>query len=149
MPRRAQIRASDDDRERVAERLRQAASEGRLLTHELEHRLAAALRAQTYGELDPLVADLPRGQVARRRGNSVMHWVPPALALVLAVPLAVAIVTAVVVLITGLFTVWMVCAVIAWWMFGRRVPYPAWRGILPRAYRGYRGYRSYRGFHRA
>jgi hypothetical protein len=57
--RRSSIRASDDDRERVAERLRHAAGEGRLLAHELEERLGKALRARTYGELDEVVWDLP------------------------------------------------------------------------------------------
>jgi hypothetical protein len=59
MNRRASLRASDADRERVAERLRTAAAEGRLTHLEFEERLARALRASTYGDLDPLVADLP------------------------------------------------------------------------------------------
>jgi hypothetical protein len=53
------IRASDADREQVAERLRIATAEGRLQPHELEERLTAAFAARTYGELEPLVADLP------------------------------------------------------------------------------------------
>jgi hypothetical protein len=68
------MRASDDDRERVAERLRQAAGEGRLLAHELEERLATALRARTYGELDSVVWDLPGTRVGvpdRRSSRSV------------------------------------------------------------------------------
>lgn len=56
---RANLRASDADRERVAERLRKATGEGRLLAEELEERLHAALSARTYGELDAVVADLP------------------------------------------------------------------------------------------
>jgi hypothetical protein len=59
MPRRATLRASDADREQVAERLRKAAAEGRLLAYELEERLSTALRAKTYGELDAVIADLP------------------------------------------------------------------------------------------
>jgi hypothetical protein len=55
----AGLRASDDERERVAERLRDAAAEGRLTSEELEERLGRALSAQTRGELDPVVADLP------------------------------------------------------------------------------------------
>jgi hypothetical protein len=61
------IRASDADRDAVAERLRQAAVEGRLEPWELEQRLHTALRARTYGELDPLLRDLPPRSVARRR----------------------------------------------------------------------------------
>jgi hypothetical protein len=56
---RALLRASDADRERIANRLRHAASEGRLWPDELEDRLGAALSARTYGELDRVVSDLP------------------------------------------------------------------------------------------
>jgi hypothetical protein len=54
-----ELRASDAERERVAERLRDAAAEGRLTPEELEERLGRALSAQTRGDLDPVVADLP------------------------------------------------------------------------------------------
>ena len=67
MARRSSLRASDADRERVAERLREAATEGRLLAHELEERLARALRAVTYGDLDAVVEDLPRALEPRPR----------------------------------------------------------------------------------
>ena len=53
------IRASDLDREHIAERLHRATVEGRLRTEELEERLEAAYAARTYGELDVLVCDLP------------------------------------------------------------------------------------------
>ncbi|KAB8167279.1 DUF1707 domain-containing protein [Streptomyces sp. 3MP-14] len=56
---RAGLRASHADREAVAERLREAAGEGRLDMEELEERLELALTARTYGELIPLTADLP------------------------------------------------------------------------------------------
>jgi hypothetical protein len=52
-------RAADADRERIVERLRAAAVEGRLRPDELEARLEAALSASTYLELDQVVADLP------------------------------------------------------------------------------------------
>ena len=54
------MRASDDDRDRVADRLKQAATEGRLSSEEFEQRLEKALGSRTYGQLDALVADLPR-----------------------------------------------------------------------------------------
>ncbi|MEV0370759.1 DUF1707 domain-containing protein [Streptomyces sp. NPDC050636] len=54
-----QLRASDADRERVAEILRDALAEGRLAMEEFEERLDAAYQARTYGELAPLTADLP------------------------------------------------------------------------------------------
>ncbi|WP_156726655.1 DUF1707 SHOCT-like domain-containing protein [Streptomyces apocyni] len=54
-----ELRASDTDRERVAERLRDAVAEGRLDMEEFEQRLDAAYKARTYGELEPLTRDLP------------------------------------------------------------------------------------------
>jgi Domain of unknown function (DUF1707) len=57
--RRARLRASEADRDIVAARLYDATVEGRLLTDELDQRLGAALAARTYGELEPLVSDLP------------------------------------------------------------------------------------------
>lgn len=69
MARRAVLRASDADREQVAERLRRAATEGRLLPDEFEERLGVALSARTYGELDAVVADLPGGDLAPRRSS--------------------------------------------------------------------------------
>ena len=53
------MRASDRDRDEVAERLRQAAAEGRLTANELDYRLTHAFSAATYGELDTLTDDLP------------------------------------------------------------------------------------------
>jgi DUF1707 SHOCT-like domain len=55
----ASLRASDSDREQVAERLRHATAEGRLSGGELEQRLVALYAARTYGELEALLADLP------------------------------------------------------------------------------------------
>jgi uncharacterized protein DUF1707 len=53
------LRASDADRDEVAERLREAAAEGRIDLAELDTRLERALTAKTYAELAPLTADLP------------------------------------------------------------------------------------------
>ncbi|MFJ4980525.1 DUF1707 domain-containing protein [Streptomyces coeruleorubidus] len=53
------LRASDADRERVAEILRDALAEGRLDMAEFEERLDATYRARTYGELAPITRDLP------------------------------------------------------------------------------------------
>jgi Domain of unknown function (DUF1707) len=61
------LRIADADRERVAERLRKAAGEGRLAPDELEERLEAAFSARTETELAPLVADLPGEARARPR----------------------------------------------------------------------------------
>jgi len=54
-----ELRASDADREQVAETLRQAAAEGRLDLGELDERLAVVYAARTYAELEPVTADLP------------------------------------------------------------------------------------------
>lgn len=59
MARYSSLRASDADRDAVAEQLREAAVEGRLEPEELEERLHLALRARTYGDLRRLVGDLP------------------------------------------------------------------------------------------
>jgi hypothetical protein len=53
------LRASHEDRDRVAEQLRVAAGDGRLSPEELDERLGLALTARTYAELTALVADLP------------------------------------------------------------------------------------------
>lgn len=53
------IRASDADRDRIADILREAMVEGRLTAEEHGERVDAVYRAKTVGELDPLVRDLP------------------------------------------------------------------------------------------
>lgn len=58
-----ELRISDDDRHRVAEVLREAAGEGRLDLDELEQRLEATYAAKVYGDLVPIVVDLPTGQL--------------------------------------------------------------------------------------
>jgi hypothetical protein len=57
---RSEMRASDADRDRIAAVLRDAHADGRLAQDELLERLGATYEARTYGELDRLVADLPR-----------------------------------------------------------------------------------------
>jgi hypothetical protein len=101
MARRSSILASDADRERVAERLRQAATEGRILAEELEERVARALRARTYGELDLLVADLPRPASPVRQRSTT-------LSLARSHPLL-----AVVLLVTVTLTIFIAAAVLA------------------------------------
>ncbi|RKE20922.1 DUF1707 domain-containing protein [Streptomyces sp. TLI_171] len=55
----AELRASDADRERIAELLRDAYAEGRLTVDEHAERIEAAYTARTFGELEPLTRDLP------------------------------------------------------------------------------------------
>jgi len=82
-----QLRASDADRERVAEVLRRAAGDGQLTVQELDERLDRAYAARTRGELAPLTADLqtpaeaelaapePRGRTFTvRRGGGGARW---------------------------------------------------------------------------
>lgn len=66
-----ETRASDDDRERIAGRLQTAHTEGRLSTEELHTRLDATYRARVYGDLEPLVRDLPAERAAPQQGPPV------------------------------------------------------------------------------
>jgi hypothetical protein len=56
---RSRLRVSDADRAATAERLRIAVDEGRLDITEYDTRLRSAYAAVTYGELEPITADLP------------------------------------------------------------------------------------------
>jgi hypothetical protein len=56
---RLKMRASDDDRQQVVDRLRGALADGRLKMGEFEDRVGLAYQAVTYGDLAPLCADLP------------------------------------------------------------------------------------------
>lgn len=59
MMREPHLRASDADRERVADLLREHCSAGRLSMEEFHTRLDACFAARTFGDLDQLLADLP------------------------------------------------------------------------------------------
>ena len=74
------VRASDADRERVADRLRDHAGAGRLTPDELGERLDVVYAARTVGELDTVLADLPGDppvpELVRRRAiarQALMH----------------------------------------------------------------------------
>lgn len=56
---REDMRACDADRDRVAELLNLAYSEGRLSKDEYDERLELAFSARTYADLDQIVTDLP------------------------------------------------------------------------------------------
>ncbi|NSC23658.1 DUF1707 domain-containing protein [Streptomyces albus subsp. chlorinus] len=60
----ADVRASDADRDRVADILREALAEGRLDPEEHGERVDAVYAAKTMGELEPLIRDLPAGRDA-------------------------------------------------------------------------------------
>jgi hypothetical protein len=61
---RGKMRASDSDRDRVADSLNAAYSEGRLSKDEFDTRLENAFSARTYADLDQIVADLPATRAA-------------------------------------------------------------------------------------
>ncbi|MFF4220505.1 MULTISPECIES: DUF1707 SHOCT-like domain-containing protein [Streptomyces] len=54
------LRASDADRDRFADILRNAMAEGRITAEEHSERIGEVYRAKTLGELEPLVSDLPQ-----------------------------------------------------------------------------------------
>jgi hypothetical protein len=71
------LRASDDDRQAVIDRLSAHFRAGRIDAEELEERTAVATAAKTYGELAALEADLPEPQApapsrARHAGERVL-----------------------------------------------------------------------------
>ena len=62
------MRASDADRDRVADALREAYAEGRLDVEEHNERVDLAYKAKTLGELAPLLSDLPQRHAATIAG---------------------------------------------------------------------------------
>ena len=119
MPRRATLRASDADREQIAERLRKATAEGRLLAEELEERLEATFTARTYGELDAVVDDLP-GVTVRRRERPRSPILTPVhiIALFLLAPVILSLMLAVAVIVATLFSAWGLLLIVGWFVFG-------------------------------
>lgn len=63
----SELRASDADRDRVADVLGQALAEGRLTADEHAERVERVFGARTVGDLEPLVRDLPGAH--RRRAT--------------------------------------------------------------------------------
>ena len=120
MSRYESLRASDADRDAVVDRLREAASEGRLDPEELEERVEAALRARTYGQLGGLLGDLPQNDIApqrhpRRRGAPLARSALVGAGLLAGATLAIAVVVLVVVLVLAAAAAWLavmlLCAV--------------------------------------
>jgi Domain of unknown function (DUF1707) len=63
------IRASDADRDRIAAALGDHHAAGRLTLQEFQERLDRAYAAKTLGELDDLMADLPRTDLSPLPGQ--------------------------------------------------------------------------------
>jgi DUF1707 SHOCT-like domain len=133
--RRATLRASDQDREHVADRLRHAAGEGRLLAEELEERMGSAFAARTYGQLDALVADLPAPRESASHTFSLWVRAGFGLALVVAALLAVALAALIIIGLARAGAVW-IFLVWAVWGRGRRHHHRPVRPVPPgrRAY---------------
>jgi uncharacterized membrane protein len=72
------LRVSDADRERVTSRLREHFAEGRLTSDELDERISATLSAKTFGDLRPIMADLPEpGPLGPQPGTVPPPYQPP------------------------------------------------------------------------
>jgi Flp pilus assembly protein TadB len=85
----SELRASDAERERVITFLREHALLGRLSDEELEERIGLAYASVTVGDLERLIADLPRGgrtaaprRPAPRQQRVVAHRKGPSPALI-------------------------------------------------------------------
>jgi hypothetical protein len=124
------LRASDNDRDQIVDRLRKAATEGRIAAEELEHRVTKALRARTYDELDETVADLPRPgtQSTAHRSRSFGGW---AIATVRENPVlllfAIPVLAVTVAMLLAATIVWMVLMIVVMVLGGRRhVPRGPW-----------------------
>jgi Domain of unknown function (DUF1707) len=101
------LRASDADRERVAEQLREHAGAGRLSTDELSERLETVFAARTLGELEPPLADLPSTERRDRAASFAFAPVFALLALLLTVWA-----------VTGAGAFWPVWILLGVWWFG-------------------------------
>ena len=126
------LRASDADRERIAERLRTSHTEGRLDMAEFQQRLERCYEAKTLGELAELVRDLPRHDEPDERRS--LGWSRPwRWRLAPVAPLLLALI--VVLAATGhhhhVFWLWIPLVFLIWrisWWRRRRWPAGARRG---------------------
>ncbi len=71
------MRASDADRDEVADRLREALAEGRISPEEHAERIDAVYNAKTYADLEPVLRDLPTEQVRPRVDLRKPEPMPP------------------------------------------------------------------------
>jgi len=137
------IRASDAERDQVAQILQAAVAEGRLSPEEGGERLAAAATARLREELARLITDLPGGE-RRLREESPLGRAAPRLGLVFRVA-RFAVVAALLVMLWGLsgarffWPIWplafMALGLIAHARRARWAPHPPWRGswrVAPR-----------------
>ncbi len=107
------MRASDADRDRVVDMLRDHAAAGRLSADELEERIEVALAARTAGELDALLTDLP-GSADRRRTEHRHDLARRAFAEHLRVYLMVMVLLVAIWALTGMGYFWPVWPALGW-----------------------------------
>ncbi|WP_110079536.1 DUF1707 SHOCT-like domain-containing protein [Actinokineospora spheciospongiae] len=72
-----EMRASNADRERFAKVLHDAMAEGRLTVTEMEERLDRVYAAKTFGELQPVLRDLPNQVVPAQQHHVVQPQPQP------------------------------------------------------------------------
>jgi hypothetical protein len=108
----ATLRASHDDRSKVADTLSKHYADGRLDDTEFKERVDRALNAKTRGELDGLMGDLPRTEEPPQRSHRFRHLVVAAVFVLLAL-------SAISVLTPPHFP-WLILVVVAL-LFARRV----------------------------
>jgi hypothetical protein len=122
----AGIRASDTERDAVMSELSSHFIAGRLDKDELDQRLAVAAAARTRGELDRLLADLPRPAPQQEPARRPAAIPVPLIATVLLTALVAALVAGAATSRHSYFVPWWLIPV--WFLFLRRV----WWGRRPR-----------------
>ena len=71
-----QLRAADADRDRTAEVLRRAATEGRITFDELDERISRVYAAKTFADLEAVTSDLP-GPGVKLPAPATARYQPP------------------------------------------------------------------------
>ena len=108
----------------MVSRLHKAATEGRIAAEELELRVATALKALTYGDLEQTVADLPGPRPRSRRPPARRTPVGWAVASVRANPmlilLAIPVVAVTLAMMLAAAIIWMVLMVVVLVLSGGR-----------------------------
>ncbi len=136
-----ELRASDQDRDRIVERLHRAATEGRIASEELEQRVSTALKARTYGELEKTVEDLPgrrsgRGSSAPARRTAGGWAVSAVRANPMLLLFAIPVMAVTAALLLAATVVWAVLMVVIMVLGGRHgAPRPPWMHARRQGYR--------------
>jgi len=86
------LRASDADRDAIADRLRQHHTDGRLDQDEFQERLDRCFAAKTVGELAQLTRDLPSDQARRGRAGRAGFGILGSLRMIPIIPIILAII---------------------------------------------------------